>query len=179
MAYLPINSPKNPRSYLVNKWIWYNKFFMNQKHVYNINRNLEPNPSSISTKPCKGNPSNFSGRLVLAGIGTLEPTGHLLFFTWYGGNPWTVQKPLHGFLREFLRRFLMPFSGGNTPEPFILRFEPFWTVQRGGKNSQKPRKKPRKKPGQKNSPWKGLDRSGSLPVCHGLNQWPLTTCALP
>ena len=32
---------------------------------------------------------------------------------------------------------------------------------------------------RENSPWKGLDRSGSLPVCHGLNQWPLTTCALP
>ena len=32
---------------------------MNQKHVYNINHNLEPDPSSISTKPCKRKPVKF------------------------------------------------------------------------------------------------------------------------
>ena len=139
MAYLPINSPKSARSYLVNKRIWYNKFFMNQKHVYNINHNLEPNPSSISTKPCKRKPVNFFwqvGPRQHRDSGTHWPP--TVFFTWYGGNPWTVQKPLHGllreFLREFLRRFFMPFSGGiplNRSFSVLNRSEPFRNLYMG------------------------------------------------
>ena len=83
---------------------------------------------------------------------------------------------LREFLREFLRRFFMPFSGGNTPEPFILRSEPFRGEVKTAKNHVRNHVRNQAK---KNSPWKGLDRLGSLPVCHGPNQWPLTTCALP
>ena len=61
---------------------------MNQKHVYNINRNLEPNPSSISAKPCKRKPVNFFWQVgPRQHRDFLEPTGHLLFFYMVRGEP--------------------------------------------------------------------------------------------
>jgi hypothetical protein len=64
---------------------------MNQKHVYNINHNLEPNPSSISTKPCKRKPVNFFWQV--------GPRQHR-----DSGTHWPPTVFLHGT--------------GGTPEPF-------------------------------------------------------------
>ena len=71
------------------------------------------------------------------------------------------------------------FQGGiplNRSFSVMNRSEPFRGEVKTAKNHVRNHVRNQAK---KNSPWKGLDRLGSLPVCHGLNQWPLTTCALP
>ena len=137
MAYLHINSPKSPRSYLVNKRIWYNKFFMNQKHVYNINHNLEPNPSSISTKPCKRKPVNFFwqvGPRQHRDSGTHWPPTVFLHGT--GGTPEPFRNLYMGcYVSSYVSSYVSfscLFQGGiplNRSEPFWNRSETFtWIV---------------------------------------------------